>query len=260
VHPAERAEREALRMVAGVPGMDVHEVGESISIVIAQVRDEPMINHTVGLGEDEPVTEAALDAIENFYASCNARYNIAVTPSAAATGLGEFLEARGYNCGYAWMKFTRPTADVPRVRTALDVRLVESGEDFASVVVAGFGLPAGLGPTLVAVPAVDGCFAYVAYDDGEPASAGAVFVSGDVGWLGYAATRPEHRRKGGQNAILAARIAKARELGVQTLVTETGVTLEDGPNGSYRNILSNGFEEAYVRENYVSPARATAAS
>jgi GNAT superfamily N-acetyltransferase len=260
VQPAERAERDALRMVAAVPGMEGLDVGEAASLVIRELRNDPLVNHTVGLGEDGPVDDAALDAIHDFYAAHGARHHIAVTPSAAATDLRERLEARAYTRGYAWMKFIRPAHDVPEAHTTLDVRLVDvddDGGDFASVVVTGFELPADVAPTLAAVPAVDGCFAYVAYEGDAPAASGAVFVSGDVGWLGYAATRPEHRRKGGQGAILAARIAKARELGVHTLVTETGVTVEGRPNNSYRNILRSGFEEAYVRENYVSPIAAS---
>jgi len=262
MHPAERAERDALRMVAAVPGMEGHDVGETTSLVLLGLLDEPMVNHTVGLGEDGPVADSTLDAIRDFYAAHDARHHLAVTPSAAATGLRERLEERGYTRSYAWMKFIRLAGDLPEVQTTLDVRLVnaDAGHDFASVVVAGFELPAGVGPTVAAVPAVDGCFAYVAYDGDEPAASGAVFVSGDVAWLGYAATRPEHRRKGGQGAILAARIAKARELGVQTLVTETGVMADGRPNNSYRNILRSGFQEAYVRENYASPKPEIAAS
>jgi GNAT superfamily N-acetyltransferase len=259
VHPAERAERDTLRMLAAVPGMEAHDVGEATSLVVLDLRDDPMVNHTVGLGEGGPVDDATLDAIHDFYAAHDARHHIAVTPGSAANGLRERLEARGYTRGYGRMKFIRPTRDVPEVQTTLDVRLVDrdGGGDFASVVVAGFELPAGAAPTLAAVPAVDGCSAFVAYDGDEPAAAGAAFVSRDAAWLGFAATRPAHRRKGGQGAILAARIAKARELGVETLVTETGVTMEGRPNGSYRNILRSGFEEAYVRENYVSPVAAS---
>jgi GNAT superfamily N-acetyltransferase len=158
------------------------------------------------------------------------------------------------------MKFVRGTTDILRSHTELRVHRVDDGRDFADVVIAGYELPAELAPTLAAIPAIEGCSAYVAYADGEAAAAGAIHVSGDIAWLGFAATKPEHRRKGGQNAILAARLERARELGVATVVTETGVMQDGRPSNSYRNILRGGFEEAYVRENYLSPAREIAAS
>jgi GNAT superfamily N-acetyltransferase len=156
------------------------------------------------------------------------------------------------------MKFVR-RADVLNVaETALDVRRVDgtSSADFARVVCGGFGMPPSVEPSIAAVSGLSGWSCYVAYDGNEPAAAGALFVSGGVGWLGLAATLPDHRRKGGQGAILAARIDRARELGVRMLVTETGVREEGRASNSYRNILRSGFEEAYVRENYLSPSPA----
>jgi hypothetical protein len=50
--------------------------------------------------------------------------------------------------------------------------------------------------------------------------------------------------------VLAARIERARELGLHLLVTETGAPEDPGAGTSYRNILRAGFEPAYVRPNY----------
>ena len=47
---------------------------------------------------------------------------------------------------------------------------------------------------------------WLALDGDEPAAAAGLFVAEGVGYLGFAATLPEHRGKGGQNALLAARI------------------------------------------------------
>jgi len=255
MHAAERAERDAIRMLASVPGMEVLEVGGTACIAVPAMLDVPMVNHTVGLGEDDPADDTVLDAIADFYGALGAHHYVAVTPTSAPADLRERLRERGYTRGYDWMKFTRAAADVPSAETTLDVRLVDgdTSEDFAVVVAAGYDMPESVARAIAEVPTVDGCHAFVAYEGEEPAAAGAVFVSGDVAWLGFAATRPEHRRKGGQGAILAARIAQARKHGVATLVTETGVIAAGRPGNSYRNIVRSGFVEAYVRENYVSP-------
>ena len=82
-----------------------------------------------------------------------------------------------------------------------------------------------------------------------------MFVSEGVGYLGFAATLPEHRAKGGQSALLARRIRHAREAGCDVLVTETGERRDDLPSNSYRNILRAGFTEVAVRSNWLRQAR-----
>ena len=65
------------------------------------------------------------------------------------------------------------------------------------------------------------------------------------------ATRPSHRRRGAQGALLARRIRDAADLGCRWLVTETGEDLPERPNPSFRNMLRTGFELAYQRANYL---------
>ena len=153
------------------------------------------------------------------------------------------------------MKFGRGLEPPPRVETAL--RIEEAGADrgavFGSIVARGFGLPDLAADWFAALPERPGFRLFLAYDGDEPAGAGALFVRDGIGWLGVAATLPEHRRKGAQGAILAARIRLARELGLRALATETGERTADRPSNSYRNILRAGFDELYLRPNYVSP-------
>ncbi|HEV2786041.1 MAG TPA: GNAT family N-acetyltransferase, partial [Solirubrobacteraceae bacterium] len=74
---------------------------------------------------------------------------------------------------------------------------------------------------------------------------------GDVAYLGFAGTLIEHRGKGAQTALLARRIQRARELGCQRLVTETGERKAGRPSNSYRNILRAGFTEVAVTANWL---------
>ena len=86
-----------------------------------------------------------------------------------------------------------------------------------------------------------------------------MFIAEGVGYLGFAATLPEHRGKGGQNALLAERIEHAREAGCDVVVTETGELREELPSNSYRNILRAGFTEVAVRANWLRPVLDAAA-
>ena len=58
-------------------------------------------------------------------------------------------------------------------------------------------------------------------------------------------------RQGAQGALLAARIRRARELGCEVVVTETGELRDGLPSNSYRNILRAGFEEVAVTANWL---------
>jgi GNAT superfamily N-acetyltransferase len=131
---------------------------------------------------------------------------------------------------------------------------VKEGEPFAETFVRGYGVPGFFRDWLGRLPGREGWYCYVASDGDSPAAAGALYAAGAVGWLGIAATVPEHRRKGAQNALLAARIEAAQAAGCEVLSTETGEPRDEEPGGSWRNIARSGFEPQYVRPNYLSSA------
>jgi GNAT superfamily N-acetyltransferase len=121
---------------------------------------------------------------------------------------------------------------------------------FADTIVAGFGMPAILKPWLEALPGRDGWRCFLALAGNEPAAGAAMRVADDLGWLGLGATRPEHRRKGAQSALLAARIAAGLAHGVDGFATETGRPLPGEPGPSFANIQRAGFQIAYDRSNW----------
>jgi hypothetical protein len=78
-------------------------------------------------------------------------------------------------------------------------------------------------------------------------------VSGGHAWLD-SARRSRLTGHGAQGALLALRLREAAARGARIAVTETGERLPDRPSASYRNILRAGFEEMYLRQNYMSAA------
>jgi GNAT superfamily N-acetyltransferase len=97
-----------------------------------------------------------------------------------------------------------------------------------------------------AVPPLPGWHAFLALAGDELAAAAAVWIDAPNAYFGFAGTHVEHRGKGGQGALFAARIERALEAGCTRLVTETGERRDDRPSSSYRNILRYGFEERFV--------------
>lgn len=213
----------------------------------------PMLNRVVGLGLEAPATEAQLDAAVALMAGL--RFYVSVSPAARPPELGSWLAARGFEPGWGWMQFVRGVEAIESPPTALEVVQIGAGHvaDYARIVRTAYGLPPAVEPALAAVPKQEGWTCWLALADGEPAGAAALFVDGDAGYLGIAATASEHRGKGAQTALLATRIRRARELGCARVFTETGERRPDRPSDSYRNILRAGFRELHVVANWLSP-------
>src|SRR3954463_388358 len=152
-----------------------------------------------------------------------------------------------------WAKVIRDARAPDAVATDLEVREVERAEAEAlgRVISTGFGMPPVVGGWLARLVGREGWRMYGAYAGDELVGGGALHVAGDVGWLGIGATLPEHRGRGGQQAVMARRIADAAAAGCRTLTSETGI-LPGHPNPSLRNMYRSGFELAYERTNWVS--------
>ena len=72
-----------------------------------------------------------------------------------------------------------------------------------------------------------------------------------IGYLDFGATHPDFRRRGGQTGILNTRITAALDAGCTSIVTMTGEAVPGDAQHSYSNIQRAGFEEAYLRENWI---------
>ncbi len=237
--------------VADAFGPDAQRTGGVVCALRADI-DEIYINRVLGLGVAAPATETELDWIADTYGAV--RHTIAVAPC-AQPDVAAMLRDRGYEPGYAWVKFQRPAA-VP-FEPVSDLRVERIGsersEQYVAVLAAGFGLVPEAAAMLGWLPGRPGWGCYLAYAGDVPVAGAAVFVHGEHAWLGQATTLPEFRRRGGQSVLMAARIGEARAAGATVIVTETGEHAEGRPAHSYRNLLRAGFEPAYVRPNYVSP-------
>ena len=195
-------------------------------------------NRIVGLE-----TLEQLDELEPFFE--RGPFVVSLDP---ATGLEPALLERGFTHAYPWQKFVREPAQVHSA-TELTIEPARRPDDFGTTAVRGSQIPAVFDGWAASLAGRPGWHCLVSYDGEAPVGTGALRVTGAVGWLGVGATLPEHRGRGSQSALLAARISLAHELGLRLLVTETGAPGDDGPGPSYRNILRAGFRAAYVRPN-----------
>jgi GNAT superfamily N-acetyltransferase len=265
-NPAELGELEAMRdLFAACPpesaaelGVAVSEIAGAVCISLRAAQRSAMFNRVLGLGLATAPTEQDVEAIDAFYRKLGVDYCVALAPEARPPELREWLTRRRLSPAYRWAKFRRRAGDPPIVETALRLERVgrDRAADFARVFVCAYETPAFFEPWVAELPGRKDWHCYVAYAGHEPAATGALYMAERVGWLGMAATMPKHRRKGAQNAILAARIEAAADEGCDLVVTETGALAEGRPSNSYRNIQRAGFEFAYERDNYLSSPNA----
>jgi GNAT superfamily N-acetyltransferase len=246
--------RAAPPTLAQVHGIAYERVDGVTCTSVADLPRSRIFNHVFGLGRASPATDEQLDRIAEFYGK--ETYFVALAQDAEPGDLADRLEARGFEPDYAWTKFRRGVDEPAPVETELRVEPIGPvhARDFGRIVAAGFELPEFTGRWLAALFARPRWTCFIAFADDEPAAAGTLFVCRGVGWLSFAATLPEFRRRGAQSALLAARIRAAAELGCSVVAGETGALEEGRPSNSYRNIVRAGFEAVYDRPNYRSPA------
>lgn len=84
---------------------------------------------------------------------------------------------------------------------------------------------------------------FLAMVDGQPAGTGLLTIVDGIGYLGHASTKPEHRGRGAQTALIRARVNRATQMGCDHLVTFTVPG-----SSSERNTSRCGFEKVHTIE------------
>lgn len=227
---------------------------DSIWITMVNKLDWAFFNRIVGLGIRHPATEDEVDQIIEVFKQAGCKnYMVQLSPLARPARISEWLEKRGFVRRRNWAKVYR--GDDPPIQVATDLRVQaigsDCGDDFARVALAAFEMPFELQPMLKGNIGKTGWHHYLAYEGKQPVSAAAMYVSGEVAWLGFGSTLASHRKRGGQSALFARRIEDGLKLGCKWFVTETGEDTPESPNPSYHNMMRHGFKLAYLRPNFV---------
>ncbi len=211
-----------------------------------------VVNRTIGLGLHRPADAAA---VHELMATCRVagvtRCFVHQHP-AAGPALAQALQAAGLRRVRGWQKFERGTAPIARAPGGPEVRAVgaEQGAAFAALVCAAFDLGDAALAWLAQLPGRRGWQVFMAFDGAQAIGCGALFVHEGMAWFDWGATAPAHRRRGVQQALLAARVAHALALGCRRLHTCTGEAVPGDAQHSYRNILRAGFQETVLRPNW----------
>lgn len=261
VPPAEHAEGAALTelhaaadaSLVALLGLELHRVDGAL---VSLARRDPsiLLNRVVGLGLEAPARPDTPGTLRRIYREAGvSRFFLHHGERSKPAELVDWLREAGLVPHRRWMKFVRD----PEVSCALDsgLRVERIGPDhadsFADIVASGFDLTPEGGRLVSRLATRPGWHLYLSFDGDRPLGGAALYVIDGIGWFDWAATRPEARGRGSQQALLARRIADARELGCRLLCATTGEAVPGDPQHSYHNLLKAGFREAYLRDNYV---------
>ena len=203
--------------------------------------------------------EAAMDAasgarwIDLFKAHGVKKFFVWLSPGPDLETMRGWLEASGL----ARVRYVRyPTllrnGNAPvSFKTELDIREVTPQE----IAAAGEPLGKALWPEYVRSAGSDGFFHYMAFDGARPVAIAALAMFEDMAYLLSASTSDADRKRGAQQALIAARLARAAKLGCAVQLSETLNISEH----SLRNLQRAGFREVYEKEVYAWPGSGAAA-
>jgi hypothetical protein len=219
---------------------------------------------TFGLGLFEPATAAVLEEVEAFFRDRGAPVHHEVSPL-AGVALYAQLQERGYRPVELTSVLVRPIAELAampaqpaggttsdlrvRIAGAADADLSSDADVVADTMVRGWRSeePEVVGFLddfrLLQRHRRDG-LAFLVDDlaGGGAVAVGMLAIHGGVALLAGACTVPEARRRGAQNALLAARLRYAAEHGCDLAAMGAAPG-----SGSQRNAERNGFRVAYTR-------------
>jgi GNAT superfamily N-acetyltransferase len=194
--------------------------------------------------------EAGVDAasvarlIELFTQHGVKKFFVWLSPGPDMETVRGWLEAAGLS-RVPWVRYPTLVRDgnAPvQFRTDLDVREVTPQQ----IADAREPLGKALWPEYVRSAGREGFFHYMAFDGARPVAIASLAVFDGLAYLLSASTHEADRGRGAQQALIAARLARAEQLGCAIAVSETLNILEH----SLRNLQRAGFREVYEKEVY----------
>lgn len=236
-------------------GSRVRRFGQAVALATPRA-DVAVINRAFALGWERPLDGELLAAVNDFFRDAGVpRWIVELSPHAPVVGGRETLITQGGVQRLPTVKLRGELSDANpgNSRSVPAVREIgpEDAGVFCKIVAPGFAIPEIAEPDLVSTLGHPDWHYYMAFDGERPIAGAAMFVQGDGAWFGVAGTLADARRRGGQTALLARRLADAKRLGCTWVTAETGPDTIEQPNPSYHNMLRAGLRVAYMREKYV---------
>jgi GNAT superfamily N-acetyltransferase len=235
-------------------GTRVRRFGRAVALATPGA-DVASVNRTIGIGMDQPLDDALLSRVNDFFREAGVpRWLIDCGPHATIVGGPETLIRLGGALKTPTVKLAAELRDIDSpLASTVSVREIgrELSVVFRSIVGEAFGLPGIVEPDLVSAIGKPGWHYYMAFDQDRPIAGAAMFVRDAGAWFGVAGTAEDARNRGAQSALLARRLTDAKRLGCSWVTAETSPDTPERRNPSYHNMLRAGLRVAYLRDKYL---------
>ena len=209
------------------------------------------LTQTFGLGVFDPVTQAEMEQLEDFFQQRGAHVHHEVSPLAGASLL-TLLNERGYHpielTSVMYRHIERGVQLASPRNEKVRSRLMLDGEEelWTRTAAKGWSELIEFADIILELSSITarragGC-SFLAELDGRPIATGAMFMHDGVALLAGASTIPEGRRQGAQLALLENRLRYAAEQGC-----DLAMMCALPGSASQRNAERQGFRIAYTR-------------
>jgi GNAT superfamily N-acetyltransferase len=209
------------------------------------------LTQTFGLGVFDPVTQAEMEQLEDFFQQRGAHVHHEVSPLAGASLL-TLLNERGYHpielTSVMYRHIERGVQLASPRNEKVRSRLMLAGEEelWTRTAAKGWSELIEFADIILELSSITarragGC-SFLAELDGRPIATGAMFMHDGVALLAGASTIPEGRRQGAQLALLENRLRYAAEQGC-----DLAMMCALPGSASQRNAERQGFRIAYTR-------------
>ena len=242
------------QLVDGTPEPARTELGISTTRigggVVLSVRNDPSSYWSKALGFTEPITPELIAEVVDFYRGDGAPLGVLqIAPSALPADWDEIAARHGLRAGNQIHKHAARIDSLQFGSSDLRVDEVtpEQAEEWATVMLTGFGMPLeGLTEMVMATVTNPVFRGFAAWDGDRIVATGNLLIQDGVGCLHAGATAADHRGRGAQSALIAARAKAAADAGCEWVVSETGTS-----GSSLNNMLRTGLRTLYTRPNWI---------
>ncbi|WP_051796996.1 hypothetical protein [Catenuloplanes japonicus] len=262
--PAEAVEAESMYLYeAGAPLPDQEILGVATyrfdgGVVLSARNDASGFwSKALGFGFGAPVTGDLIDRILDVYrAEANPHAGLEFAPEVLPRDWDDIVATRGLRPGPLIVKLAARVDEITPGPS--DLRIAPVADDevaaWAAAVLTGLGRPLeGFGGMFAATARLPQFHPYAAWAGDDLVGGANLYVDGAVASLNAGAVLPASRRHGGQTGLIAARAARARELGCEWIVTECAQPTAGTSNPSLNNMLRAGFRPLYQRQHFYVP-------
>lgn len=232
-------------------GIEIRRFGRAVALVNRGMTLGPLFNRVLGFGNAE---SGFLDEIVQFYDSRDVACRIDINPYDADPSLFDVLATAGLHPFrfHGYLYGLPPVLPLPEESGAILAREIRPEElpVWADIWLGAYAEALGVATAMARQIASTTCLLYgkpgwglyLAFVEGQPAAAGALYIQDGVGSLLVGGTLPAFRCRGCQQALLRVRMADAGRQGCDLIAAQAGLDTT-----SQHNMERAGMQIAYTR-------------